>query len=52
MTTKPPLQKILKGILLTEDENRHNYERMGNTKPHEKNTQILREYHLNQLHTH
>jgi hypothetical protein len=30
MTTKPLLQKILKGILYTEDENKHNHERMGN----------------------
>jgi hypothetical protein len=28
MTTKPPLQKILKGILHREDENKHSHERM------------------------
>jgi hypothetical protein len=43
MTTKPPLQKILKGMLQTEDENKHNQKRMGNTKPQEKNKQIIRE---------
>jgi hypothetical protein len=36
MTTKPPLQKILKGILYTEDKNKHNHKRTG-SKPHEKN---------------
>jgi hypothetical protein len=29
MSTKPALQKILKGILHREDENKHNHERMG-----------------------
>jgi hypothetical protein len=28
MTIKPPLQKILKGILHTEDENKHSHKRM------------------------
>jgi hypothetical protein len=32
-TTKPPLQKILKGILHTEDENKHSHEMMGIIKP-------------------
>jgi hypothetical protein len=36
MTTKPPLQKILKGILHTDIENKHNHERMGNTNAQEK----------------
>jgi hypothetical protein len=36
MTTKPPLQKILKGILHTEDENKQNHEKTGSIKPHEK----------------
>jgi hypothetical protein len=36
MTTKPPLHKILKGILLTEDESKQNHERTGNIKPQEK----------------
>jgi hypothetical protein len=40
MTTKPPLQKILKGILHTEHENKHNRERMGIIKPQEKTRQI------------
>jgi hypothetical protein len=34
--TKPPLQKILKIILHTEDENKYNLERTGNIKPQEK----------------
>jgi hypothetical protein len=42
MTTKPPLQKILKGILHT-NENKYNHERMGSIKPYEKNRQALRE---------
>jgi hypothetical protein len=33
MTTKPPLQKILHGILHTENVSKQNYERTGNTKP-------------------
>jgi hypothetical protein len=33
MTTKPPLQKILQGILHTESESKINNERAGNTKP-------------------
>jgi hypothetical protein len=33
MTTKPPLQKILQGILHTESESKLNNERTGNTKP-------------------
>jgi hypothetical protein len=37
MTTKPTLQNILKGILHTEDENKHNHKRMGEIKPKEKN---------------
>jgi hypothetical protein len=45
MTTKPPLQKILKGILQTEDKNKHNHKRMESIKPHEKNRQALREEH-------
>jgi hypothetical protein len=43
MTTKLPLQKILKGIVHTEDENKHNHKRMGSIKSHEKNGQVLRE---------
>jgi hypothetical protein len=29
MTTKPTLQKILKGTLYTEKEDKHNHENMG-----------------------
>jgi hypothetical protein len=36
MTTKPPLQKILQGILHTESESKQNQERTGNTKPQKK----------------
>jgi hypothetical protein len=36
MTTKPPLQKILQGILHTDNERKLNHERAGNTKPQEK----------------
>jgi hypothetical protein len=42
MSTKPLLQKILKGILHTEDENKHNHTRMGSIKSHEENRQALR----------
>jgi hypothetical protein len=42
MTTKPPLQKILKRILCTEDENKHNHERTEILNQ-EKNRQVLRE---------
>jgi hypothetical protein len=43
MTTKPPLQKILKGILYREDENKHNHKKIWSIKRHEKNRQALRE---------
>jgi hypothetical protein len=43
MTTKPPLQKILKGILHTEDETKQNQERTGSIKPQEKKRQAIRE---------
>jgi hypothetical protein len=34
MTTKPPLQRILQGILHTESESKQNHEKIGNnTKP-------------------
>jgi hypothetical protein len=33
MTTKPPLQKILQGILHTQSESKQNIERIGSTKP-------------------
>jgi hypothetical protein len=32
MTTKPPLQKILQGILHTESESKQNHERTGEEK--------------------
>jgi hypothetical protein len=43
MTTKPPLQKILQGILHTESESKQNHERAGSTKPQEKKRQESRE---------
>jgi hypothetical protein len=36
MTTNPPLQKILQGILHRENKNKQNQERAGSTKPQEK----------------
>jgi hypothetical protein len=36
MTTKPPLQKILQGILHTENERKQNHENTGSTKPQKK----------------
>jgi hypothetical protein len=39
MITKPPLQKILQGILQTESESKQNYERAGSTNPQEKKRQ-------------
>jgi hypothetical protein len=32
MTTKPALQRILKGILHTEEEDKHNHKNMGKNK--------------------
>jgi hypothetical protein len=43
VTTKPPLQKILQGILHTESETQHKHERAGNTKLQEKKKQESRE---------
>jgi hypothetical protein len=43
MTTKPPLQKMLQGILNTENESKQNHERTGSIKPKEKKTQGIRE---------
>jgi hypothetical protein len=43
MTTKPPLQKILQGILHTENERKQNHEMAGNTKPQEKKKQVSKE---------
>jgi hypothetical protein len=39
MATKPPLQKILQGILHAESESKENHERAGNTKPQVKKWQ-------------
>jgi hypothetical protein len=43
MTTKPPLQKILQGILHTENKSKQNHERTGSTKPQEKKSQESKE---------
>jgi hypothetical protein len=43
VTTKPPLRKILQGILHTENESKQNHERAGNTKPQEKKRQESKE---------
>jgi hypothetical protein len=43
MTTKSPLQKILQGILHTENESKENHEKAGNTKPQEKKRQESKE---------
>jgi hypothetical protein len=45
MTTKGLLQKILEGILHTEDESKQNQKRMGSIKLQEKKRQALREQH-------
>jgi hypothetical protein len=42
MTTKTSLQKILQGILHTEDESKQSHEMMGSIKPQEKKRQIIR----------
>jgi hypothetical protein len=36
MTTKPSLQKILQGILHTENESKQNHERTGSTNPQKR----------------
>jgi hypothetical protein len=41
--TKPPLQKILQGILHTESETQHNHKRAGSIKLQEKKKQESRE---------
>jgi hypothetical protein len=43
MTTKPPIEKILQGILHTENESKQNHERTGSTKTQEKKRQGFRE---------
>jgi hypothetical protein len=42
MTPKPPLQKILQGILHTEDESKENHKRMVSIKPQKKKRQVIR----------
>jgi hypothetical protein len=43
MTTKPPLQKIVQGILHTENKSKQNHESMGSIKSQEKKRQGIRE---------
>jgi hypothetical protein len=43
VTTKPPLQEILQGIIHIESETQHNYEKTGSTKLQEKKKQESRE---------
>jgi hypothetical protein len=43
MTTKPPLKKILQGILHTESETQHIHERASSTKLQEKKEQESKE---------
>jgi hypothetical protein len=45
MTTKPPLKKILQGILHTDDESKQSHEKTGSIKQHEKKRQVVREQH-------
>jgi hypothetical protein len=43
MTTKPPVQKILQGILNTENERKQNQQTTENIKPQKKKRQEIRE---------
>jgi hypothetical protein len=43
MTTKLPIQKILQGILHTEDENKQNHKKTESIKPQEKKRKMIRE---------
>jgi hypothetical protein len=43
MATKAPLQKIVQGILYTENESKENQERTGSTKPQERKRKGIRE---------
>jgi hypothetical protein len=43
VTSKPPVQKILQGILHTESETQLKHEKTGSTKPQEKKKQDSRE---------
>jgi hypothetical protein len=41
MTTKPPLRKILQGILHTKDKSKQNHKQTGSIKPQEKKKKQL-----------
>jgi hypothetical protein len=43
MTTKPPLQEILQGILHTENESKQNHKSTGSIKPQEKKRHGIRD---------
>jgi hypothetical protein len=43
LTTKPPLQEILKGILHRKDENKHSHTMMAIMKTQEKTREVIRE---------
>jgi hypothetical protein len=43
MTTKPPLQKLLQGILYIDNESKKNHEKAGSRKPQEKKRHKCRE---------
>jgi hypothetical protein len=43
LTTKPPLQKILQGVLHTEDASKQNREMTGSFKLQEKKRQVISE---------
>jgi hypothetical protein len=49
MTTEPPLQKILQGILHIEYENKQNHKRMRSIKPQEKKRQVIKVAAHNQI---
>jgi hypothetical protein len=52
MTTKPPLQKILHGILHPENESKQNHERSGRTNHRRrKDKESESNINLNALHT-
>jgi hypothetical protein len=45
ITTKSTLQKILQGIVHTENGSKNTHERTGSTKPQEKKRQGIRDQH-------
>jgi hypothetical protein len=45
MTSKPPLQRSLQGILHTKSETQHNHDRAGSTKLQEQKRKESRELH-------